>query len=733
MALKKNFLELLAVALLCPMALFANGSIGGRVTAKEDGAGLAGATVVIQGLTRGTTTDTNGNYRLADVPAGTYSLAFSIVGYRREVHTGVVVEDGKETAASAVLEEAPVEAEQVIVTANKRPQSLEEVPVSVSVMDATQIERRNALTIEDALRYVPGVNITGGQVNIRGSSGYSRGAGSRVLMLLDGVPFIAGDTGELNFESIPVGQIERIEVVKGAASALYGSNALGGVINVITKPFPDTPETYVRTYAGMYDKPTFPEWKWSTKDRFYNGQSISHAAKSGNLGMALSFSRLINDGYRMNDYLRRYNFYLKAREEYANAGSLTMNFGLLSQYGGQFVYWRNLDSALMPPILQQTDNVKASRYFVSGQYNGNVAGNFFTSTKAIWYHNDWGYETINAVGRTESIADEFNLESSGTLLLNDQHTLTFGVEGRYDLIKADLFGNHQGGGLALYGQDEFRLTDQFTVTYGARFDFQSIGILNASGQVNPKLALLYAPFSGTSLRTSFGRGFRVPSVAEAFTTAAVSSLAAVPNKGLKPEQSYSYEVGASQEIGTLGVIDVAGFRSDYSNLIEVGLTATSGNLPLVQWRNVTKARVEGFEASLRLGLFGDALQYSASYTYVNPRDLTANDILKYRPRNVFYTSLNGRVGQIFAGGDFRYITRVQRIDIELVNLGIIPDGDQRTDIIVADFRLGGDLRLLGLPLTATANVYNAFQRNYVELIGNIAPPRTYALVLEAKM
>jgi len=722
----------LLLILLSPELLLAGGSIAGRITAKEDTSGLAGATVVIQGMARGTTAGADGRYRIEDVPPGNYAVAFSLVGYRRDVRYGIQVEDGKETVINVMLTQAPVQTEQVVVTANKREQSLQDVPISISIMDATQIQERNSLTIEDALRYVPGVNITGGQVNIRGSSGYSRGAGSRVLMLLDGVPFITGDTGELNFESIPVGQIDRIEVLKGASSALYGSNALGGVINIITKPIPETPETYVRAYGGLYNKPSYPEWAWSTKNRFYNGQAVSHSARAGNLGVAVSFSRLLNDAYRQNDYLRRYNFFLKMREDYANAGALTMNFGLLYQYGGQFVYWRNLDSALIPPVLQKTDNVKSIRYFTSGQYNGVISQNFLLSTRGIWYHNDWGYETINAIGRTESVSDEFDLESTGTLLLNDQHTMTFGLEARYDLVNADLFGLHRGGGLALYAQDEFRISKLLTLTAGARFDFQSLGLTKPSGQLNPKAALLFAPAAGTTVRASFGRGFRVPSVAEAFTTAAVSNLAAVPNKDLKPERSYSYEVGISQTLGSLGTFDAAAFQSDYWDLIEVGLDASSG-VPIVQWRNVTRARVQGYETSLKLSPFGGAVFCNVSYTYVYPHDLTTDDILKYRPRHVFYADATVRLKPLFFGGDYRYISRVENIDMELVNLGIIPDGDQRTPIHVVNFRVGADVDLGGTTLTATFNVNNVFQYNYVELIANMAPPRTYVFSLEAKI
>lgn len=728
MAITIRFLLLLCMV---PSAgLAANGSIAGRVTSRGDGEGLVGATAFLQGTVRGTTTNAKGEFRIPDIAPGTYTLVVSIVGYQRETREGVSIEEGKETVVNVSLLSTPVQTEQIVVTASKRPQSLQEVPISMSIMEAREIEQRNPYTVEDALRYIPGVNSTGGQLNIRGSSGYSRGAGSRVLMLLDGIPFITGDTGELNFESIPVGMIDRIEVVKGASSALYGSSALGGVVNIITKPIPEVAETDIKGYAGVYNQPSSPQWRWFTKDRYFNGESFSHMLKVGNLGVALYFSRYLDDGYRQNDYRRRYNVFMKTREDFSSSNSLTMTFSMLYQYGGQFVYWRNLDSALIPPTLQQTDNVKSMRYYITGLYNAALADNWLFTGKAIWYHNDWGYETINAIGRTESLSDDIDLEGQSTLILPSGHTLTSGLEARLDAISADLFGDHQVGGFAAYAQDDFKFTSDLTFTLGARYDYASRGLTTAGSQLNPKLAVAYNPVSGTTLRASFGMGFRVPSIAEAFLTGQVSNLAAVPNKDLKPERSYSYEVGLSQALGTWGKFDVSAFRSDFDNLIEAGLAQTSKNIPIIQWRNVTRARVQGFETTYNLGAFDGGLLYSLGYTYVYPQDLTLHDLLKYRPRHVLTTSAMMRAGPLRAGADFRFISKVDRIDVELVNLGIIPDGDERTDIIVADFRLGADFSFAGFPLTASLLLNNAFQRNYVELIGNIMPPRTYVLVLE---
>lgn len=716
---------------LCCQVLASGGSLAGRVTTRGDAEPLVGVNVLLLNTVRGTTTNARGEFRIPGVPAGRYTLVFSMVGYHREKRSDVEVENGKETLLNVMLNQAPVQTEQIVVTASKHEQSLQEVPASVSVMEAGEIKLRNSLTIDDALRYIPGVNITGSQVNVRGSSGYSRGAGSRVLMLLDGIPFITGDTGELNFESIPVGQVDRIEVVKGASSALYGSSALGGVINIITKPISEIPETDVRTYGGFYNWPSFGEWQWSDKRRWFNGQSISHARKVGDLGMVFFFSRQLDDGYRLNDYHRRYNFYLKTREDFSPSGSLTLNFGLLDQYGGQFLYWRNLDSALIPPIRQQNDNAKSMRYYVSGTYKDVLSDNIFFAAKALWYHNDWGLETFQGYGRAESLSDGFRAEALSTAILDKVHTLTIGLDGNLDFISGDIFSDQAIGGFAVYGQDEMKLLEELSLTVGARFDYQTIGINETTGKLNPKVGLAYTPVVGTTLRASYGQGFRVPSVAEAFVSAGTSGVLAVPNKDLKPERSASYEVGLSQILGEAGSFDIAAFRSDFDNMIEPGLAIANQDLQ-IQWRNVTQARVAGIETSFKLGLFDGGLTYNFGYTYVYPQDRTKHDLLKYRPRHLFYTNLLARVGIFSAGADFRYLSRVDRIDDELVDVGIIPDGDARGDISVTDFRIGADLSSTGIPLAATLNVNNALQWNYVELIGNMMPPRTYVLVLEAK-
>lgn len=727
----------LMVCMLClflfspPPTLAAGGTIAGRVTTEADEP-IEGVHVALHGTVRGAVTDAQGTFRIAEVPGGRYTLSFSLVGFQRVRVTGVLVKEGEETVLSVSMKEVPLQTKQVIVTASKREQSLDEVPVSIAVLDASAIHTRNAVTLDEALRYVPGVNMTGPQVNIRGSSGYSLGAGSRVLMMLDGIPFIAGDTGELLLEMIPLSSIERVEIVKGASSALYGSNALGGVINMITKPIASVPETFLRMYGGFYNKPSHQQWRWSDKTRFFHGQSAGLARKFGDFGFAFFLSRQLDDGYRQNDYRRRYNAYAKLRQEFSGSSSLTLNAALLHQFSGQFLFWRSLDSALIPPIKNQTDHLASTRFALNGLFTTILSDHALLTAKAMWSRSRWSFQQMQDIDRTESVVDGYRVELSARTMIDDRHTVTSGLEAHADVIGGEMFEDRTVGGLALYAQDEIALTDDVALTIGARYDFQSVGLVEKSFQLNPKSALTYTPVDGTTIRVSLGRGFRVPSVAEAFIAAGGGLIRGVPNTSLKPEQSLSFEVGVGQSLGEAGTLDLAVFRSDYDNLIEPGLIVGKQTLE-VQWRNVTSARVQGFETSLTLALFDGGVQSSLGYTYVDAEDRTKHDILKYRPRHLLYGATTARIDPFVVGGDVRYVSRVDRIDDELVETGIVPDGDQRTHIIVADIRIGATFSIAGLDLLTTLSVKNAFQHNYVELIGNIMPPRTYLMSLEVRL
>ncbi len=724
---------ILFVIILFPSSfLFAqdnSGILRGKIISAEDSLPLVGATVTVNNTSLGASTDTAGIFVVKNMPAGIYSLTASMLGYQQKIVEHIRISSEEIKVLTIALPPSPIQANPVVITATKHEQSLEDAPVSMSIVNAQMLEARNTVSVDDALRYVPGVNLMQSQVNIRGSSGYSRGVGSRVLLLIDGLPMLTGDTGEITFEAIPVFQIDRIEVVKGAGSALYGSSALGGVINVITKEIPEHPITRWRMYAGMYDAPSFSQWKWSSKTRAFNGEFFSHAQRFGDMSVVLSGSRIFDDGYRENDWLRRYDGYAKVKYDLSPFQSITASTNLFYQYHGDFIWWKSLNDALRPDPSQENFSVTAFRTNTNFLFKNFINDEWYYEVKGVWVTGNWHEDSLRVREANASRSNVVNGEIQVNYTPNSRTTWTYGIAGNFDNVVSDLFGTHSGFGGAAYAQDELKISSALITTLGARFDFQQIEGLNSNQQVNPKLGVTYELDPQTHLRASIGRGFRAPSIGELYvaTNVSSSSIAIVPSTDLRPEHSWTYEIGGTRALLPNLSADVSLFQSDFSDLIEAGVDTTY-HPSVVRFHNVTRARIQGVETNFHSELLDHALSLDVNYTYNWPYDVGQKTILLFRPRHIASINASYEYQEFTFGSDFRFISRVDAIDESL--LRIVTDGDTRVPIYVNDIRVIANLASLGLPLKASFNINNLFRYNYVELIGNIAPLRNFVLTLE---
>ena len=697
---------------------------------------LIGVNVILRGTIRGTVTDIHGNYQLKGIPAGTYDVSFSLIGYTADTVHQISIQPGAAQRLAVHLMQAPIQAEQVVVTASRREQSLREVPVSVSTVTSKMIADHVSVTLDDALRYVPGVNMMEDQVNIRGSSGYSRGVGSRVLILIDGLPLITGDTGEIPWETIPMFQIDRIEVVKGAGSALYGSSALGGVINIITKDISETPEIRFRLFSGMYDKPTYSDWDWSAKTRFNTGGFISYSNRVGSFGYLVSASRMVDDSYRENDVYHRWGIYSKFNYNFSQYQSATLTTNIQWRTHGNFFWWKSLSEATRPADSQLGGEVNSTRGNVSFVYKEILSDKFFYSLKAIYVGNFWQDNIYGVVGNTAA-SHTTQVEAQATYEISPEHVLTGGLVANYDRIYTNIFGSHPGVGAGFYAQDEIALLQSLKLTAGIRYDWQRIWkeifaspVSTSPSQLNPKIGLVFSPTPITTLRTSFGEGFRYPSMSELFTSVntGLSQITVAPNDSLKPERSVSFEIGGSQWLSERIFLDIALFQNNFYDLIEAGVNPTQF---VIQFNNVTRARIRGIELGMKADMFNRFLTTDISYTYIDPIDLSQNTVLKFRPRNLFYASLIAQYRQWQVELNYRYVSRVEAIDENLVRLAPIVDGDYRVATNVVDAGITYNLTNLGLPLNIGLTIKNLLNYYYVELIGNLAPVRTYYVSLES--
>ncbi len=692
---------------------------------------LVGANVIVRGTVVGTATDRRGEFQLSRVPAGRQALVVSMVGYERKVVEDFVLMPGQEIRLEIELRAVPIQTEQIVITASRREQSLQDVPVSVSTVTAEMIALRNHVTLDDALRYVSGVNLLQDQVNIRGSTGYSRGVGSRVLLLLDGLPFLTGDTGEINWEVIPVHEVERLEVVKGAGSALYGSSALGGVINVLTRTMQEGMSVRFRTYGGVYDKPRFREWEWDSKARFKTGFMLSLSNRAGGLGYQVSVHRSVDESYRQNDASHRWNLYGKVRYDLSSSQTLTLSANLLQRVRGNFFWWKDLREATRPAESQLDGRVESLRGNIGLSYKEFVSEKFLLTMKGMYYGNDWE-DLKRDVRNYYSRSHLFQGDVQGTYEFSRKNILTFGIAGNYDIVDANLFGRHPGAGAALYLQDELEMADRWKVTIGARLDWQKVSVLPSTTQLDPKIGIVYTLSTETRLRASFGSGFRYPSISELYIESPknISQIPIVPNAQLKVEKSTSVEVGFNSYVGAHLVVDGAVFSSSFTNLIEPAVAFTDNNEPYIRFDNVTRARIQGGEIAANIDWWRRVFTTQVGYTYIWPRDLTENTFLKFRPRHILYATGSIVAEPFQAGVDFRYVSRLDRIDENLVRFAPIPQGEQRVAIKVVDVRCLYSTAIGSFPLRLGFNVNNLLNYHYVELIGNLAPLRTYFLTVE---
>jgi outer membrane cobalamin receptor len=216
-------------------------NVRGRVIDGTDKSPMIGVTVIVVGTEMGMSTGEDGNFSFMVNSAPEIKLLFRYVEFPKDSTVTILTESGKSTYEIEFVagEGMTVMFDPVVFTANKGQQNISRLSTSFDVIGSKKVDLQVSHDIKDALQQNSGVDIIDGQPSIRGSSGYAYGVGSRVMLMLDGLPLLSPDAGIAQFDMIPTDNIAQIEVMKGASSVLYGSSAMGGVINVLMADAPE--------------------------------------------------------------------------------------------------------------------------------------------------------------------------------------------------------------------------------------------------------------------------------------------------------------------------------------------------------------------------------------------------------------------------------------------------------------------------------------------------------------
>ena len=699
--------------------------VEGLVVRAADGTGVADAFVEIVGTTLRTTAASDGRFAFALAPATELTLRVAAVGFEPALVV-VPADTGAGPPVTIALTGSAIVVAPLVVTASRETQLAADAPISVAVATDEDIARRATIGLDEAIARLPGVQILDGQINIRGSSGYTKGLGSRVLLLVDGVPANEGDRGGIDWDLLPVTEVERVEVLKGTGSALYGSAALGGVVNVITRDLPDRPQLRARLLAGSYADPARAVWRWRSSRAVFGGVDLSLSRPVGPLKLLVSGGILGSQGYRENNDDRR--AHALAKLEYADGPGLRAELLAAAAHAdhGNVVFWcvrgQCADSGLayQPFRVDSTtlgDRVRSDKLLMQATARRIVGTDLAVHGRLSWYrtHFEDAFRTDSESATADRLGTEIGMEWHP----GSERVINAAMEATYADVTSDLFGNHSQTEFAWDAESQSALGGSGHATLGARIDAMAVDGVGWTAVASPRIAATWRlPFA--LLRASLGRGFRAPSLAERFTSTAAQGIRVIPNPNLANETSWAGELGGATQASRHVGLDAAVFWNQYQNLIEPALV-TGGTE--IQFANVTRARVRGLDLSARAaGLVGGHLGATLGYTLLDARDLTLDLPLAFRPRHQATFSADwlvdlGGAGDLVAGFDARLASSPARVEIF--------ESDSRVTARTLDFR--ATWRRGGLALAA--KVENLFNYTYTLVPRTLEPPRTYSTTL----
>lgn len=780
MTRKLSILIIAVFGLFAPLA--AQNSIQGIISDLATGDPLVGATVAVPALSIGTYSDDNGAFTLEIPDQRAVSLRVTYTGYVAQ--TLEVNLDNGQATVNVELSSEDFTTNDVVITATKGfGQKQSDVTVSISVVKPQSIDLQATPNVSKVINQIPGVDNQDGQINIRGSSGYAYGVGSRVMVTLDGLPLLTGDAGTPTLDLIPVDNIAQIEVLKGASSVLYGSAALGGVINVITADPGPEPKTRIRTRGGIYGSPSNEALDWDgDKNAWFASTHVFHTRQIGAVDLTLQTDLIKETGYRQGTDTERFRGLLMTKYRPKNIPGLTFGLNVSGRVdsSGAMLYWRsyfpdttevNGETVISGGALTPTQDEGGYRRQISSFLAVDPSIKYLTPKgNLFWYRG----RILRNSNRNNTGQGSQNWISYNDLIfqttISDNINWVSGLTYSYAVANGDSIygGRHPGNSTGIYTQLDGKF-GALTTSVGFRYETVKIDTLERESRPIVRAGLNLAMWPGANVRASFGQAFRVPTVAERYANTTGGGILIEPNPTIESESGYSLEVGFRQgyefknsNSKGSGYLDIALFRMDYNNMVEFGTTGFTTAGATFSSVNVANARIDGIEiTTLNTYQFGKwFLNLSGGITLTDPQNLNAvpeesqinleqytypdqlisaiidltNDdladqpaVLKYRPTQLFRASSSIGYGRFGLTGNFRYRSFIETIDQYLFVVvddlaafrELHPNGDFIMDLI-ASVELTENSQL-------SLTVDNVTNTEYLVIPGYLAPQRAFTL------
>ena len=532
-------------------------------------------------------------------------------------------------SAVAQAGEDAVPLETMVITANRTETKEKEVGSSLTVITADEIQKRQVLTVAEALRLVPGIDVINSGGLGRLTNVYTRGAGAgQTLVLVDMVEMNdpSDPTGAFDFSNLMADNIDRIEVLRGGESSLYGSDAIGGVINIITKKGKGGPKFSLSGQGGTYNTfKTIGTASGQVKDVNY-ALSTSETQSHGFSAAETLWGNPERDLYRNTTVDARIGW--DVNKDFDVGASVRYNNGLTG-----------LDNAFPYPPNPQHPGAAGdalgytqdtSEVYTRGFSHFKLFDSFWEQTLAVAYSNtnrEYSYPTGPSYLSGSFVGTKIKGDWQNVLHLTNKNDLMLGVEDEEDQYQSQSEGI---GDNFAYNTQGYYLTDRFTLfersftTASVRYTDNSQSGSLATWSITEAFLL---DEIGMKLKANYGTGFKVPTLVELYSPPIFGG-----NPNLKAETSNNWDIGFEQGFFEKQLqFGATYFNNRFNNLIQYHCSDPVNFVDCFN-QNVSTATAEGAETFIQVQPL-DVLTLRANYTYDYTRNLETNTQLVYRPQN----------------------------------------------------------------------------------------------------
>lgn len=613
-------------------------------------------------------------------------------------------------ASTPVLADGSLYLDELVVTGTRTPRKVSDTPVRTEVVSEQEIRNTHARTVKEALEYVPGLLLR----QIHGKAGYEvwmQGLNAdRVAVLIDGLPMTATTGSSVDVTQLDTLDIERIEIVKGAVSAQYGSSAMGGVVNIITRPINEGLSGSVTLDGGSYG------------DQNPSGDNVDFARRNGqasidlggeHLRYRMSVSRQETDGIdpepdtweQPGDAVER--TYVANRLEWLPAEG--------HRIYGQVSYFREDATSRFLQLNPGNPPQNAAKDEIAERWRGALIGQHRPANGPEWHWSLLHENLEDDTSKYTSLASFDNRDATHTLSqasgwtqfepLTD-HQLQLGTDLRHTSLEqykdgvSELSneGDFTQNSKELWLQDTWFASPRWEWVAGLRFQHDSDFGDHFAPKINARYDLLNSDDINVYLRGGWGVGYRVPNLKERHYRFDHSQLGYVVDGSpdLEPEESDSYQLGWGLTYQNTAWFEVNVFLNDIDQLIQTELdqAATDAREDYVQvyrYTNVERARTQGFDVTTGWQ-FRPGWKLSAGYTYLDAEDRDTGQRLTRRPRHQGTFALDGLTPVPGLG----WLVRVRSQSDEVIDAD---NGYESPGFTTVDLKLnqtlGENLRLFG--------------------------------------